>query len=415
MTRPLEGVRVLDFSRVLAGPFCSMVLADLGADIIKVERPGKGDDLRGWGPPFLADGESTYFLAVNRNKRSITIDLKSEDGAKTAARLAEQCDVVLENFIVGTMEKFGLGYEHLRKANPRLVYCSISGYGNNGPLYRRPGYDIVVQGMSGLMSVTGERNGDPMRVGVAIVDIITGLYSAIGILGALSARATSGAGQRVDTSLLEGSLAIMPNLTSAFLLADVLPDRFGNGHPNAVPYKTFPTQDGFVTLAIGNDEQWVRFCRALGLPDYAQDRRFASNADRVQRRDEVDHMVTEWLGNKTTDVLINSLQAAEVPCGPIYTLDKILGNPQVEALNIIKSIQHPTSGALKLIGAPFRMSQSDTDPYAAPPLIGQHSDEILREVLAMTEAEIRALRETGALGDVEDRAGQVPRKLRGSA
>ncbi|CAN5532777.1 CaiB/BaiF CoA-transferase family protein [soil metagenome] len=398
MSRPLEGIRVLDFSRVLAGPYCTMILGDLGADVIKIEREGTGDDLRQWGPPFMPDGESTYFLSVNRNKRSVTLDLRSEAGRKVAVDLVRESDVLMENFRIGVMDSLGLGYEELHRINPKLVYCSISGFGTAGPMMKRPGYDVITQGMSGLMSITGEQNGSPMRVGVAIVDLVTGLYSAVGILGALQSRERSGHGQRVDLSLLESALAVMPNLTAGFLMGDKTPERFGNGHPNTVPYKTFPTSDGNLTLAVGNDVQWARLCKVVGQPEMATDARYAQNQGRVARRGEVEAVVCGWLSKRTTDDWVNVLEKAEVPCGPIYTLDRILGDAQVHALGLIKTMSHPTSGDIRVVGAPFHLSMDDTDPALPPPLLGQHTQAVLKEVLSMSEAQLQELAAAGAFG-----------------
>ena len=398
MTRALEGIRVLDFTRVLAGPYCTMVLGDLGADIIKVERDGVGDDLRQWGPPFMPDGESTYFLSVNRNKRSIVLDLKNATGRDLALKLARQSDVVLENFRPGVMESLGMGYEQLREINPRLIYCSITGYGTTGPLAERPGYDVIMQGMGGLMSVTGEPEGTPMRVGVAIVDVVTGIYSGVAILGALQSRNRSGEGQRVDLSLLETCLAIMPNLTAGYLLAGAKPDRLGNGHPNAVPYKVFATRDGNITLAVGNDEQWRRLCEAVGHPELARDPRYAENHARIARREEVETLVSGWFAQKRTDEWMELLPKMEVPSGPVYTIDRVLADAQIEALGILKSITHPTSGPLRVVGAPFHLSADDTEPYRPPPRLGEHTGDVLKEVLAVSDADLQALQQAGAFG-----------------
>jgi len=398
VTRALAGIRVLDFSRVLAGPYCTMVLGDLGADIVKVERDGVGDDLRQWGPPFMPDGESTYFLSVNRNKRSIALDLKTESGRGVALKLVRQSDVMLENFRPGVMESLGLGYEQLKAINPKLVYCSITGYGATGPLANRPGYDVITQGMGGLMSVTGEPEGVPTRVGVAIIDVATGLYSAIAILGALQSRNRSGQGQRVDLSLLETCLAVMPNLTAGYLMAGAKPDRLGNGHPNAVPYRVFPTRDGNVTLAVGTDEQWQRLCKVVGHPELAADPRYAENHARIARRAEVEVLVTGWFQQKGTDEWVELLSQVEVPCGPIYTIDRILTDPQIEALGTVKTVTHPTSGPLRVVGSPFHLSTDDTEPYLPPPLLGEHTMEVLKELLSINEAELLALQQAGAFG-----------------
>ena len=398
MSRALDGIRVLDFSRVLAGPYCTMILGDLGADVIKVERAGVGDDLRQWGPPFMPDGESTYFLSVNRNKRSIALDLKTEGGRNLAVRLARQCDILVENFRPGVMEALGLGYEQLQEVNSRLVYCSITGHGAAGPLADRPGYDVVTQGMGGLMSVTGEPDGTPTRVGVAIVDMVTGLYSATAILGALQSRHHSGKGQRVDLSLLGSCLSVMPNLTAGYLMSGVKPERLGNGHPNAVPYKVFPTNDGNVTLAVGNDGQWARLCEAVGQPQLACDPRYAENHARIARRAEVEGMVTEWFLQKTTDEWVEVLSQRQVPCGAIYTIDRILAHPQIEALALLKTIQHPTGGPLCMVGAPFHLSMDDTEPHLPPPLLGEHTSAVLKELLSLNDADLRELEQKGAFG-----------------
>lgn len=396
--RALEGIRVLDFTRVLAGPYCTMVLGDLGADIIKVERDGMGDDLRQWGPPFMPDGESTYFLSVNRNKRSVVLDLKNATGRDLALRLARQSDVVLENFRPGVMESLGMGYEQLREINPRLIYCSITGYGTTGPLAERPGYDVIMQGMGGLMSVTGEPQGTPMRVGVAIVDVVTGIYSSVAILGALQSRNRSGQGQRVDLSLLETCLAIMPNLTAGYLLAGAKPDRLGNGHPNAVPYKVFATRDGNITLAVGNDEHWRRLCEAVGHPEFARDPRYAENPARIARREEVETLVSGWFAQKRTDEWMDLLPKMGVPSGPVYTIDRVLADAQIEALGILKTITHPTSGPLRVVGSPFHLSADDTEPYRPPPRLGEHTGDVLKELLAVSDADLQGLQHAGAFG-----------------
>jgi formyl-CoA transferase len=398
MSRALEGIRVLDFSRVLSGPYCTMVLGDLGADVIKVERDGTGDDLRGWGPPFMPDGESIYFLSVNRNKRSIVLDLKAESGRDLALKLARASDVVVENFRPGVMESLGLGYERLAVLHPGLVYCSITGYGATGPLAGRAGYDVIAQGMGGLMSVTGEPDGAPMRVGVAIVDLVTGLYSAVAILGALQSRARSGRGQRVDLSLLESCLAVMPNLTAGYLMAGEKPVRLGNGHPNTVPYRVFATRDGNVTLAVGNDAQWKRLCEVVGHPGFAEDPRYAENRARIARRAEVEELVSGWFRQKTTDEWVQLLEEAEVPCGPIHTIDRILSDVQIDALGLVKTLTHPSSGALRMVGAPFHLSADETEPRLPPPRLGEHTSAVLKEVLSLSDGDLEKFVQDGAFG-----------------
>lgn len=413
MSKALEGVRVLDFSRVLAGPYCSMILADLGAEVIKVEREGGGDDLRHWGPPFMPDGESTYFLSVNRNKRSITLDLKNPAGLEVARQLAAESDVVLENFRAGVMGALGLDYAELSKLNPALVYCAINGYGTTGPMAHLPGYDVVAQGISGLMSITGEQDGSPMRVGVAVADIVTGLYATIAILGALQSRSRTGRGQQVDLSLLESCLAIMPNLTAGFLMGGSKPKRLGNGHPNTVPYRIFDTRDGKMTLAIGNDAQWRRLCAAAGGPAMATDPRYAANHERVKRREEVEAMVSGWLKARPTQEWVDLLADAEVPCGPIFTVDRILEDAQVEALQLVKTMAHPTSGTLRMVGAPFHLSEDDTHPYLPPPLLGEHTEQVLGERLRATSVDVKRLAAKGAFGPKAKAAAEAAVALAG--
>jgi glutaryl-CoA transferase len=386
----LDGVRVLDLSRVLAGPFCTMTLGDLGADVIKVERPGVGDDLRHWGPPFTPDGHSIYFLAVNRNKRSVTIDLKAEAGRKLLIDLARRSDVVVENFRHGDMERFGLGYETLAEDNPGLVYCSISGFGQTGPLCERPGYDVLMQAFSGLMSVTGEPDGGPQRVGVAIVDIVTGLYSALAIVSALQARTATGRGRRVDVSLLDAVLASLPNLTSGYLNAGAVPRRHGNRHPNAAPYGVFATSDGHLSLAVGNDDQWARLCVAMGGPELAADPRFAKNAARVERSEgALDDVVTGWFRRYTTDELAKLLAEHGVPHSPIHSIPEVLAHPQIDAIGSVIDFETAAYGSLRLVGSPILDGGVRAAVRRPPPLLGEHTDEVLAEVL-------------GSAGDVRD-------------
>lgn len=409
-SRPLEGILVADLSRVLSGPYCTMILGDMGADVIKIERPGMGDDLRHWGPPFMPDGESTYFLSVNRNKQSITLDLKSEAGRELARRIALQSDVLIENFRFGALEPMGLGYDALHEANPRLVYCSITGFGPSGPLRERPGYDVVAQAMSGLMSVTGESEGAPMRVGVAIVDIVTGLYAAIAILGALRSRERSGAGQKVDVSLLETAIACLPNLTAGYLMAGVRPERLGNGHPNVAPYGVFETKDGHITVAIGNDAQWQRLCAVAGHPESAADPRFTENAQRVARRSQVDQLVGSWLMRRTSDEWVEAFAHAELPSGPVWSVERVLADAQVAALGLIRRMAHPTWGDLSFIGSPMRSSVDDNSPRLPPPLLGEHTEAVLARI-GLGSDEVGRFREAGAFGSFSD----TPRQVGGDA
>lgn len=396
MTGPLSGIRVLELARVLAGPYCGMMLADLGADVIKIEQPGVGDDLRHWGPPFIGDSQSTYFLGVNRNKRSIALDLKTPAGRGVFERIVACSDVLIENFRPGGLEALGLDDHTLRSRNAGLIHCSITAYGTVGPLRDRPGYDIVVQAMSGLMSVTGEPDGQPMKVGVAMVDIAVGLNAAVGVLAALVERGRTGEGGRVATSLFEVAVAALPNLTAGFLMAGAAPERLGNSHPNAIPYGVYRTQDSHIVLAVGNDQQWRRLCHAMGHDALATHPDWATNGVRITRRAEVDSLVGEWfLGWNTAD-LADLLTRNEVPNGPINTIPEVLEHPQLAALGLVRTTDHPTCGTLRFVGSPLHMGgEAPTEP---PPLLDEHRLDVLREVLDLGPAEARELEQAGAFG-----------------
>jgi crotonobetainyl-CoA:carnitine CoA-transferase CaiB-like acyl-CoA transferase len=387
--RPLAGVRILDLTRVLAGPLGTMVLGDLGADVVKVERPGAGDDLRAWGPPWTSDGVSAYFVAVNRNKRSVTLDLKQERGREILRRLVAEADVVVENFRAGTMDELGLGYAALREANPRIVYTTLTAYGSSGPYRDLPGYDIVVQAMGGLMSVTGEPEGSPMRVGVALVDVLSGLYITIGIMAALRERDRTGEPQRVELSLLGVELASLVNVVHNYLIAGVVPTRLGNAHPSIVPYEVFASADGHLALAVATEEQWRRFCPTIDRADLAADPRFATNRDRVANRVELMAILEPILAARPTDEWVDSLRAADIPCGPVNTVDRILTDPHVVASGLIREIERP-GGAVQVIGSPLSF---DSGPFAAtpPPALGADTEAELRR-LGMGDAEIESLR-----------------------
>jgi crotonobetainyl-CoA:carnitine CoA-transferase CaiB-like acyl-CoA transferase len=396
MSGPLDGIRVVELARVLAGPYCGMVLADLGADVIKVEQPGAGDDLRHWGPPFMADGQSTYFLGVNRNKRSIALDLKTSAGREVLDQLLTRSDVLIENFRPGGLATVGLDAARLHALNPDLIHCSITAFGTVGPMRDRPGYDVLIQAMSGLMSVTGEPDGEPVRVGVALVDIAAGLYSAIGILSQVLARANGRTGRAVSTSLLEVSLAMLPNLTAGFLMAGAIPQRLGNAHPNAIPYGTYRTVDSQVVLAIGNDEQWRRLCVAMDRPDLAEDPGWATNELRIQRRAEVDAQVAAWFRDRKTADLVDVLTRNQVPNGPINDVPEALGDAQVAALGVVRTTNHPTSGPLRFVGSPLDFG---ADPPVRPaPLLDEHRAEILAELLEIDGLRARDLEAAGAFG-----------------
>ncbi len=388
--QPLAGIRVLDLSRVLAGPWASQILGDLGADVVKVERPGNGDDTRAWGPPYLqdADGqptrESAYFLCSNRNKRSITVDMASPAGQQQLQQLAAKADIVLENFKTGGLQQYGLDYASLNAINPRLIYCSITGFGQSGPYASRPGYDFLIQAMGGLMSITGvpddEAGAGPQKVGVALTDILTGLYATIGILAALQERNRSGLGQHIDTALLDVQVATLANQASNYLVGGVVPRRMGNAHPSIVPYQTFPTADSDMILAVGNDGQFARFCAVAGRPEWAQDERFATNPQRVRHRAELIPLLRQTTVMRTTAEWVSALEQADVPCGPVNRLDQVFADPQVQARGIQVDLQHPL-GTVSTVASPVRLSATPVQYRMAPPLLGQHTEEVLRDWL----------------------------------
>jgi len=394
----LHGIRVLDLSRILAGPLATQTLADLGAEVIKIERPGKGDDTRGWGPPFLKDGDgcdtsdSTYFASCNRGKKSVTLDLSRPEGQKLVRQLAQRCDVLVENFKVGDLARFGLGFPALRASHPRLVYCSITGYGQDGPYAARPGYDPIAQAIGGLMSVTGTRDGPPQRVGVAVVDILTATYAAISILAALRHRDATGLGQHIDLSLLDVQVASMINVAQAYLSAGVVGQRNGNEHPSVVPSQSFPCQDGSIMLAAANDGQFARLCAALGLPGLAQEARFRTNDARVHNREALNGLLNERFGQKPVAHWTRVMVEAGLPCGPINDVAQAFADAQVQARGMRIEVDHPAAGALPLLASPMRLSGSPVDYRRAPPLLGQHTDEVLAGLLGMDAHAIAALR-----------------------
>ncbi len=393
---PLTGVRVLDLSRVLAGPWAGQLLADLGADVVKVEKPGAGDDTRAWGPPYLKDesgrdtSEASYFLCANRNKRSVAIDIATPEGQTQVRALAQQADVLLENFKVGGLKRYGLDYASLRQNNPRLVYCSITGFGQTGPYAPRAGYDFLIQGMGGLMSVTGQPDGEPgagpQKVGVALTDIMTGLYATIAVQAALVEREKSGLGQHIDLALLDVQIACLANQASNYLAGGLVPRRMGNAHPNIVPYQAFPTADGDIILAVGNDNQFAKFCVVAGHPEWSSDQRFASNAQRVANRAVLVPLLRQATVMRTSADWIAALEAAGVPCGPINRIDEVFADPQVKARGLHINLPHPLAGSVSLVANPIRLSGSPVAYQRPPPLLGEHTEEVLAQWLGAATA-----------------------------
>ena len=392
---PLSGVTVLDLSRILAGPYCTMVLGDLGAEVLKVEPPN-GDDSRGWGPPFV-EGESAYFLAVNRNKKSVCINLKRAGGRDLLHRLAGKVDVLVENFRPGTLDRLGFSYETIRSARPEIIYCSISGYGHSGPLRQRPGYDAVMQGEGGWMSLTGEPDGPPLKVGASLADIFTGTMAAQGILAALHQRATTGKGQKVDVALFDSVLATLCYQAQGYLLTGEVPERLGNRHPSLSPYETFQTADGHVIVGVGNDSLWVSFCRAVGRPDL-DDPRFKTNALRVENYVELKKLLVPMFRSGSTQHWLDVLEPAAIPVGRVRSVPEALSNPQTADRQMLIEVEHPTVGRMRMAGNPIKMSGLSDAPALPPPLLGQHTEEVLAEKLNLSSEEIEALREEGALG-----------------
>ena len=406
MAGALSHIRVLDLSRILAGPWAGQILADLGADVIKVERPGPGDDTRGWGPPWIKDdqGQDTsvaaYYLCANRNKRSITVDITQPEGQDIVRRLAAQSDVVLENFKLGGLKQYGLDYDSLKAVNPRLVYCSITGFGQDGPYAPRAGYDFLIQGLGGLMSITGRPDGEPgagpMKVGVALTDILTGLYATNAVLAALAWREQSGEGQYIDMALLDVQVACLANQAMNYLATGNSPRRMGNAHPSIGPYQDFPTADGHMILAIGNDGQFARFCEVAGRPELAADARFATNRARVESRAELIPLLNEITATRTTAEWIGQLEARAVPCGPINGLAEVFADPQVQARGLAVTMPHPEAGEVPLVASPIRLSKTPVEYRRAPPLVGEHTDEILAD-LGVDAAGIAGLRGRGVV------------------
>ena len=397
---PLTGIRVLDLTRVLAGPWCTQNLADLGAEVIKIERPGAGDDTRAWGPPYLKDEagndttEAAYYLSANRNKLSVALDIASPRGAELVRELALQSDILVENFKVGGLSKYGLDYESLKELNPRLIYCSITGFGQTGPYASRPGYDFMIQGMGGLMSITGERDdlpgGGPQKAGVAVTDIVTGMYATVAVLAALQERHNSGLGQHLDIALLDSHVAMLANQNSNYFNSGVAPERAGNAHQNVVPYQVFAASDGHLIVATGNESQYRAYCRAIGAPELGDDPRFATNRMRLANRELLVGLLTEIMRQGKRDDWIARLEAVGVPCGPINDIAQAQAHPQAQARQLRRDMPHPAGGVAAVTASPLRLSASPVEYRRAPPLLGEHTEEVLREVLGKTPEAIAA-------------------------
>jgi formyl-CoA transferase len=407
MPGPLSHLRVLDLSRVLAGPWASQNLADLGAEVIKVERPGAGDDTRGWGPPWMKDAagkdtaESAYFLSVNRNKKSVTLDISKPEGQKIARELAGKSQVLVENYKVGTLQRYGLDYDSLRRDNPGLIYCSVTGFGQDGPYAARPGYDFIFQGMGGLMSITGERDGQPgagpQKVGIAITDVLTGMYASVAILAAVTHRERTGEGQYIDAALLDTIVAFNANQIVSYFASGKIPVRWGNAHPQVVPYEVFPTSDGHIILAIGNDGQFERFCQVAGAPDLAQEPRFKTMSQRIVHRGELIPLIAELMRTRTKREWIGVLEAANVPCGPINNMKEVFEDPQVRHRDLRVDMPHPLGGVAPVVRSPLRLSKTPVSYRIPPPTLGQHTQEVLKELLGRSDADVQQLKAAGII------------------
>ena len=393
MAGALDGIRVLDLSRVLAGPYCSMILGDLGADVIKVERPEVGDETRHWGPPFAAPGESAYFLCANRNKRSVTVNLKAPEGVEIIKSLARHSDVFLEDFPPGSLENLGLSYETIREVNPRIIYCTITGFGPDGPYRNRTGYDLVASSLGGLVAITGEPDGPPVKVGVAITDVCTGISAQGAICAALYAREKTGKGQHVNLSLLETQVAALVNIASSYLISGEMPRRWGTAHESIVPYQGFETKDKYIIIAAGNNKLWAKLCHVLGAPEMIEDPRFQANPLRVENRTQCVKLLTERLRTKTRDEWLPLLGAEGVPCAPISTMDEVFSDPQVLHRKMLVEVEHPKAGKVKLAGIPVKYGETESAVRRPPPCLGEHTEEVLTELLGYDGGKIEGLRE----------------------
>ena len=391
MAKALEGIKVLDLSRALAGPYCTMMLADMGAEIIKVEMPGRGDDSRSWGPPFI-EGESSYFMSVNRNKKSITLNMKMEKSREIMHKLIKQSDVLVENFRPGAMERLGLGYERVKEMNPQIIYNSISGFGQDGPYKLLPGFDPVLQGMGGIMSMTGEPGRPPVKVGVAIADISAGMFAAYGIVAALYNRQKTSKGQMVDIALLDSQVAWLTYRAGAYLDSGEIPKPLGSGHPAIVPYQAFKAKDIYIIIAVGNDQLWVKFCKTVGLEEVMDDPKFATNAKRVENREGIIKIVGDLIATKNGDEWLSILTDAGIPCGPINTVDRIFSDPQVLHRQMLQELDHPKAGRIKVTGTPVKLSDTPGEIKSPPPSLGEHTHEILAG-LGYSDQEVKQLQQ----------------------
>lgn len=393
--KPLDGVVVLDLSRVLAGPYASMLLADFGADVIKIEMPGRGDDSRAYGP--FVGKESAYFMSLNRNKRSMTLNLKQPEAQEIFKKMAAKADVILENYRPGVMDGFGLGYDVLKKINPRLIYAACSGFGQTGPYRHRPAYDVIVQGMGGIMSITGQEGGEPTRVGASIGDITAGLFTAIGIMLALHYRDVTGEGQMVDVGMLDCQVAILENAIARYYASGQAPAPIGNRHPSITPFEAFKARDGYVIIAVGNDRLWQEFCQLIGRPELVNDPRFITNPKRTENQKALKAILDTVFPQKTVDEWLAELDKAGIPCGPINTVDRVVKDPQIQERQMVVETQHPVAGAVKMAGVPIKMSATPGAVERPAPMLGQHTEEILREMLGLTAQQVAELRAKKAL------------------
>ncbi|MCK6585676.1 MAG: CoA transferase [Anaerolineales bacterium] len=401
--QPLNGIRILDITRALAGPYCTMMLGDLGADVIKVERPGVGDETRGWGPPFVGKpygnypGESAYFIAANRNKRSITVNIQSREGQELIRKLAGVSDVLVENYRTGDLDKLGLGYAEMHALNPRLIYCSVSGYGRTGPYADRPGYDAVLQAEGGMMSITGPVEGPQSRVGIPIIDITSGMFACTAILAALRSRDLTGEGQLVDISLFDSHLALLTNVASNFLVGGKPPKRLGNAHPNLVPYDSFQARDGWFVLGVANEKQWGVLCGVLDRPEWKTDPRFETNRRRVENRSILAEELNKIFSQQNADHWLEQLLKAGLPCGRINTVPEVFDLPHARAREMILESEHASAGTLKLPGFPYKFSATPAEIQKPPPMLGQHTEEILKSLLNFSAEDVASLRDKGAI------------------